>query len=88
MQYNFIQCICIQSNRKKYARKQLFNGAVTRTVAYSGPGLRAAPTIMSWDGIYTCQFHAILVIVYFLTKTYNAVIQLLSTCLGTAKVFI
>jgi hypothetical protein len=61
-----------------------------QSVSDSGPGLRAAPTpkytFVILDGIYTCQFHAIVFLVYSLTKTYYAVIQLLSTCLGTAKV--
>jgi hypothetical protein len=59
------------------------------TVVDSGPGERAAPvpssaqdTFMSWDGIYRCQFH---VIVYSLIKTFNAIIQLLSTCIGAAS---
>jgi hypothetical protein len=58
--------------------------------SYTAPHPPAQPkdTFMSWDGIYTCQFHAIVAIVYCLIKTYNAVIQLFSTCLGAAKVFI
>jgi hypothetical protein len=55
-----------------------------QSVADSGPGLRAVPTpkytFMSLDGIYTRQFHAIVFLVYSLTKTFYALIQLLSTC--------
>jgi hypothetical protein len=52
------------------------------------PPAQPKDTFMSMDGIYMCQFHAIVVILYSLIKTYNAVIQLLGTCLGAAKIFI
>jgi hypothetical protein len=39
-----------------------------------------SPKIRSWAGINARHFHAILVLVYTLIKSFNAVIRLLSTC--------